>query len=94
MMDEMTLTLNSPLTEEQWDAITDVDLENTPRIMFRTKHGQEVWYEKRKTGKWIERWHENKHVIGDMACSVCGAQMLLTYPRFCPYCGAEMRGEQ
>lgn len=48
----------------------------------------------RKTGKWIERWHENKHVIGDMACSVCGAQMLLTYPRFCPYCGAEMRGEQ
>ena len=48
----------------------------------------------RKTGRWIERWHENKHVIGDMACSVCGAQMLLTYPRFCPYCGAEMRGEQ
>lgn len=48
----------------------------------------------RKTGRWIERWHDNKHVIGDMACSVCGAQMLLTFPRFCPCCGAYMRGEQ
>lgn len=48
----------------------------------------------RKKGRWIERWHENKHVIGDMACSVCGAQMLLTFPRFCPHCGAEMRGEE
>lgn len=41
-------------------------------------------------GKWIERWHENKHVIGDMACSVCGAQMLLTFPKYCPECGAKM----
>ena len=40
--------------------------------------------------KWIERWHENKHVIGDMACSACGAQMLLTFPKFCPNCGAKM----
>ena len=43
-----------------------------------------------KHGKWIERWHENKHVVGDMACSVCGAQMLLTFPKFCPNCGAKM----
>lgn len=43
-------------------------------------------------GKWIERWHENKHVIGDMACSVCGTQMLLTFPKFCPECGAKMDG--
>lgn len=48
----------------------------------------------RKKGKWIERWHDNKHIIGDMACSVCGAQMLLTFPRFCPCCGAYMREEE
>lgn len=48
----------------------------------------------RKRGKWIERWHDNQHVIGDMACSVCGAQMLLTFPRFCPCCGAYMREEE
>ena len=48
----------------------------------------------RKTGKWIERWHENKHVIGDMACSVCGTQMTSTFPKTCPSCGADMRGEQ
>lgn len=41
-------------------------------------------------GKWIERWHENKHTIGDMACSVCGAKMLLTFPKFCPNCGSVM----
>ena len=45
-------------------------------------------------GKWIERWHENKHVIGDMACSVCGTQMLLTFPKYCPECGAKMDGDK
>lgn len=37
-----TLTLNSPITEEQWDMITDVDLDNTNEITFHTKHGKEV----------------------------------------------------
>lgn len=50
--------------------------------------------EPRPRGKWIERWHNNQHVIGDMACSVCGAQMLLTFPMFCPCCGAYMREEE
>ena len=45
-MDEMTLTLNSPITEEQWDAITDVDLEHTNDITFYTKHGKEVKFVK------------------------------------------------
>lgn len=50
-MDEMTLTLNSPITEEQWDTITDVDFDNTDEIYFRTKHGKKVYFVKRKTGK-------------------------------------------
>lgn len=46
MVDEFTLTLNSPITEEQWDAITDVDFDHTDRIFFHTKHGKEVEFVK------------------------------------------------
>ena len=46
MVKEMTLTLNSPITEEQWDAITDVDFEHTNEITFYTKHGKEVKFVK------------------------------------------------
>lgn len=45
-MGEMTLTLNSPITEEQWDYIMDVDLEHTSEITFHTKHGKEVKFVK------------------------------------------------
>ena len=45
-MHEMTLTLNSPITEEQWDAITDVDFEHINEITFHTKHGKEVKFVK------------------------------------------------
>ena len=52
-MDEMTLTLNSPITEEQWDMIEDVDFDHTDSITFYTKHGKEVEFVKRKTGEWL-----------------------------------------
>ena len=41
--DEITLTLNSPLTDEEFDAIMDVDMENTPSVIFHTKNGKEVF---------------------------------------------------
>lgn len=44
--EEMTFKLNHPLTEEQWDAITDVDMEHTPMIEFHTKNGKIVKYRK------------------------------------------------
>ena len=40
------LTLNNPLTEEQWDMITDVDFDRTDHITFHTKHGKEVEFTK------------------------------------------------
>lgn len=49
MSDEFTLTLNSPITEEQWDIITDVDFDNTNEITFHTKHGKEVKFVKAST---------------------------------------------
>lgn len=42
------LQLNSPITDEQWDAITDVDFDHTDRITFHTKHGKEVEFVKSK----------------------------------------------
>ena len=81
-MDEMTLTLSSPITEEQFDAITDVDFDNTDRIWFHTKHGKDVEFVKRKEGKWIE-----EH------CSECGCYVYHGDVRnFCPNCGAKMKG--
>lgn len=43
-------------------------------------------------GRWVERWVDNKHRIGDMECSVCGAPMLdcPSYSLYCPWCGAKM----
>lgn len=58
-MDKMTLTLNSPITEEQWDTITDVDFEHTSNIWFHTKSGKDVEFVKAircKDCKWSD-WY-------------------------------------
>lgn len=96
-MDEMTLTLNSPITEEQWDALTDVDFDNTDEICFHTKHGKEVYFVKRKKGKWIDA--TIKHDSGELpiqVCDQCNTFFPLAYTggghRFCQNCGADMRG--
>lgn len=46
MTDTFEFTLNNPLTEEQWDMITDVGFDRTDRITFHTKHGKEVEFTK------------------------------------------------
>ncbi len=43
---EFTITLNSPLTEEDLDTIYDVDMDNTSAVTFHTKHGKEVEFVK------------------------------------------------
>ena len=43
---EIAITLNHPITEEEWDAITDVDFDRTERIYFNTKHGKKVEFVK------------------------------------------------
>ena len=53
MSDEMTFTLHNQLTEEELDMITDVDLDRTSKITFRTKHGKEVVFVKRRKGAWL-----------------------------------------
>ena len=51
MSDELTLTLSSPITEEEWDLISDVDFDHTDRIWFNTKHGKKVEFV--KVPRWI-----------------------------------------
>lgn len=46
MMGEFTLNLSSPITDEEWDIITDVDFDNTTNIVFSTKNGKEVQFTK------------------------------------------------
>lgn len=45
-MADLALELHSPMTEEEWDIITDVDLDHTPSVIFHTKHGKDVEYVK------------------------------------------------
>ena len=90
MSDQFTLKLNSPITEEQWDAITDVDFDHTEEIFFHTKHGKEVTFVKQKKGKWnkvqrtIRPWKAFR-------CSEC-KHMNEFLADFCPNCGARMEG--
>lgn len=60
MADTFELTLNNPLTEEQWDMITDVDFDHTDRIWFNTKHGKEVEFAKVIRCKDC-KWHKPKY---------------------------------
>ena len=94
----MEMTLNSPITEEQWDAITDVDFEHTNRIWFHTKHGKDVEFAKVVHGHWDV--HEDTYGDDEAKCSVCGFEMAVNQPgnglcmvselNYCPHCGAQM----
>lgn len=46
MEEYITLELTSPITEEQWDILEDVDFDYTERIWFTTKHGKRVEFVK------------------------------------------------
>ena len=71
MKDTFEFTLNNPLTEEQWDMITDVDFDRTDRITFHTKHGKEVEFTK------VIRCKDCKNnpstLIGWIECPMTGA---------------------
>lgn len=88
MSDEMDFTLHNPLTEEEWDMIVDVDFDYTPEITFHTKHGKEVVFVKRKTGKWIKI-----SPAGIYECSECGKNVMTSDIKayeWCHGCGARM----
>lgn len=98
---ECELKLSNPLTEEEWDSLTDVDMEHTSSVEFTTKHGQKVRYIKERHGRWIKmtgmmppEYH------GHYECSECqwhmkGIRSSWTREEeldYCPNCGAKMDG--
>ena len=44
MNDSFEFTLHSPLTKEDWNKISDAELENTMSITFQTPQGRQVKY--------------------------------------------------
>ena len=65
MMDDVwncsgSFTLHSDITKEDWDKITDVEMENTPRITFMTPKGKEIVYV--NVGNLINRIYEERTV--------------------------------
>ena len=92
-MAELKFKLHSPLTEEDWDLITDVDLDHTPSVMFHTKHGKDIEYVKAKHGRWVPVTNGR----GGFECSIChnyspsyqNGDVWLAH--YCPTCGADMR---
>ena len=100
-MDELELTLNNPLTDDDWDKIADVDFDYTTEIAFRTKHGKVVKFIKERIGTWVRKskkldlctewWYE---------CSECGNKPLndryghpYLLSNYCPFCGLKMAQE-
>ena len=51
-METIKLKLNSPITDEQWNIITDAELEHSDEIEFTTPSGKKVMYAKVRHGKW------------------------------------------
>lgn len=74
METSITLELNNPLTDEQWDAISDVDFDRTKQIWFTTKHGKRVEFMKvirckdckHYTGKWCTKFSTKQFDINDI----------------------------
>lgn len=94
-MAEHKLELHSPLTEEDWDLITDVDLDHTPSVMFHTKHGKDVEYVKVKHGRWLDAEPAPWGQVYE-TCSECGIRQTLDKGKdnFCGVCGAQMDEQQ
>lgn len=101
--------LKEALRKRQWhiDDIEEVEriIDNAPTVDITEQeefaynegyaHGVETV---RPKGKWINHRNDNGHNIAD--CFICGKAVQWHdededgIPRFCWYCGAEMRGEE
>ena len=80
---------SSSITQEEIDKITDIEIENTNEIVFKTPSGKEVLFRKVKYGEWIR----TNPLTDTFECSLCGMQVpvLEMCSPFCPLCGADMR---
>lgn len=98
-METMELKLNSPITKEQWELLTDENLEHSDTMWFDTPNGNHFEYKKVRNGKWIERKVSSTNAdieFQSARCSVCNRYHTTPYlysfylDNFCPNCGARM----
>lgn len=90
-MSEITFRLNSPLTEEDWNLITDAEFEHSDSVTFTTPSGKEVEFRKVVRGEWIDT-DPSQPLDPRVTCSICGNTEVLFKGNFCTNCGADMRG--
>lgn len=88
-MNSFEFTLHSPLTDEEWDLITDVDLDHTDNITFHTKNGKEVKFV--KEGHEIIRCKDCKHHDG-IRCFRWNSTIVTGFDDFCS--NAERRTDE
>jgi len=71
-MADYEMTLHNPLTDEEWELITDASLDNTNEITFITKQGKEVKYVKASADVVkVVRCKDCKHYDG-RPCGIVG----------------------
>lgn len=63
-----------------------------PICLYAAKRIEELEEYERKKGKWEFREEFFAYGIAHFDCSICG-ESVLERTRFCPNCGADMRGE-
>lgn len=83
---EIVFKLNSPLTKDDWNLITDAEFEHSDGVTFTTPSGNEVEFRKVVHGEWVDGYKRQ-------SCSVCNYRGMRSW-NYCPYCGADMRGEE
>lgn len=91
-MDEFTMKLNIALSEEDWNILTDAELEHTNTIEFTTPSQKKIMFQKVKHGKWM---HDKDNVVISGYCSLCRwtscvMETDVSDMPFCPQCGATM----
>ena len=96
MSDTLKFTLKYPLTQEDYNLITDAEFEHSDTIWFVTPKGKRVEVRKVVKGEWIDGHCSN---CGEQACTrkqyEQGGYYLEVpfHSNYCPNCGADMRGE-
>lgn len=98
MSDTYEMTLNSPMTREDWAKLTDANMEHTQSVTFQTEGGKKVEFVKVKHGRWIVDTKFGNDVLSGgkmVTCSCCGKGGRFDGGSpYCSNCGAKMDGER
>lgn len=69
VFESYTVEFNSPLTDEDWEKLEDVDFDHTEHIWFHTKNGKEVHFYKNAISiEWIKEYASMKSFNDEMDC--------------------------